>query len=117
MGMSAFRNRQIAQLSGGQRQRVFLARTIAQEADILIMDEPLAGVDKKTEKVIIDFLLESQAEGKTSVVVHHDLNTLTDYFDHLLILNKRVIAQGKMHDVLTQEHLEEADLGGFKIES
>jgi manganese/zinc/iron transport system ATP- binding protein len=115
MGMKEYRDRQISQLSGGQRQRVFLARTIAQDADIYIMDEPLAGVDKTTEKVIIDFLREAQAEKKTSVVVHHDLNTLGDYFDHLVILNKRVVAQGKMSETLTQENLDLADMRGFKI--
>ncbi len=115
MGMGEYRDRQISQLSGGQRQRVFLARTIAQEAEIYIMDEPLAGVDMTTEKVIIDFLHEAQAEGKTSVVVHHDLNTLADYFDHLVILNKRVIAQGLMEDVLLQENLELANIRGFQV--
>ena len=115
MGMGEYRDRQISQLSGGQRQRVFLARTIAQEAEIYIMDEPLAGVDMTTEKVIIDFLHEAQAEGKTSVVVHHDLNTLADYFDHLVILNKRVIAQGLMEDVLLQENLELSNIRGFQV--
>ncbi len=117
MGMADFRNRQISQLSGGQRQRVFLARTIAQDAEIYFMDEPLAGVDKTTEKVIIDFLHEAQKNGKTSVVVHHDLNTLEEYFDHIVILNKRVIAQGKMEDCLNQENLDQADMRGFRIGS
>lgn len=112
MGMSDYRNRQISQLSGGQRQRVFLARAIAQNAEIYFMDEPLAGVDKNTEKVIIDFLKETQRAGKTSIVVHHDLNTLVDYFDHLVILNKRVIAQGPMSETLTQANLDEAEMGG-----
>ncbi len=115
MGMGEYRDRQISQLSGGQRQRVFLARTIAQEAEIYIMDEPLAGVDMTTEKVIIDFLHEAQAEGKTSVVVHHVVYTLADYFAHLVILNKRVIAQGLMEDVLLQENLELANIRGFQV--
>lgn len=116
MGMHDYKNRQISQLSGGQRQRVFIARAIAQNADLYFMDEPLAGVDKNTETVIIDFLKESQKAGKTSVVVHHDLNTLESYFDHLVILNKRIIDQGKMSETLTQANLNEADMGGgFKV--
>lgn len=112
IGMSEFRDRQISQLSGGQRQRVFIARAIAQNADIYFMDEPLAGVDKKTEKVIIDFLKESQKQKKTSVVVHHDLSTINDYFDHVVILNKKVIAQGRVEDVFTVENLEKASMMG-----
>lgn len=112
IGMEEFAKRQIAELSGGQRQRVFLARAIVQNADIYFMDEPLAGVDKKTEGVIIDFLKEAQKQGKTSVVVHHDLNTVRDYFDHVVILNKRVIAQGPVTAVFTQENLERASMTG-----
>ncbi|NLJ94980.1 MAG: ABC transporter ATP-binding protein [Clostridiaceae bacterium] len=112
IGMSEFKNRQISQLSGGQKQRVFIARAIAQDANIYIMDEPLAGVDKNTESIIMDFLNESQKQGKTSVVVHHDLNTLAEYFDHLVIINKRIVAQGKMTKVLTQENLENANMNG-----
>ena len=116
MGMQDYAKRQISQLSGGQKQRVFIARAIAQNAEIYFMDEPLAGVDKNTEKVIIDFLKDSQKQGKTSIVIHHDLNTLADYFDHLVILNKRIIAQGKMSETLTQANLDAADMGGgFKI--
>jgi manganese/zinc/iron transport system ATP- binding protein len=116
MGMQDYAKRQISQLSGGQKQRVFIARAIAQNAEIYFMDEPLAGVDKNTEKVIIDFLKDSQKQGKTSIVIHHDLNTLADYFDYLVILNKRIIAQGKMSKTLTQANLDAADMGGgFKI--
>lgn len=112
IGMEEFAARQIAELSGGQRQRVFLARAIVQNADIYFMDEPLAGVDKKTEGVIIDFLKEAQKQGKTSVVVHHDLNTVKEYFDHVVILNKRVIAQGPVREVFTRENLDKAGMMG-----
>ncbi|MGX7092286.1 metal ABC transporter ATP-binding protein [Hutsoniella sourekii] len=110
IGMSDFRKRQISQLSGGQRQRVFIARAIAQQADIYFMDEPLAGVDKRTEGVIIDFLGRVQKEGKTSVVVHHDLNTISAYFDHLVILNKKLIASGPVETTFTADNLARAEM-------
>lgn len=110
IGMVDYRHRQISQLSGGQRQRVFIARAIAQQAEIYFMDEPLAGVDKRTEAVIIDFINRSQAEGKTSIVVHHDLNTLQMYFDYLVILNKKLIASGQMETTFTKENLERAQM-------
>lgn len=110
IGLADFRHRQISQLSGGQRQRVFIARAIAQHANIYFMDEPLAGVDKKTEQIIIDFLAEAQNEGKTSIVVHHDLNTLEDYFDYVVILNKKFIAQGPVCEVFTEDNLIEAQM-------
>lgn len=112
MGLTDLRHRQIAQLSGGQRQRVFIARAIAQDAGIYLMDEPLAGVDKKTEGIIIDFIKTLQKEGRTTIVVHHDLNTLADYFDHVVILNRNVIAQGPVGDVLTPANLERAMMVG-----
>lgn len=108
MGISEFKDRQISQLSGGQRQRVFIARAIAQDATLYFMDEPLAGVDKVTERVIIDFFRNEQKKGKTIVVVHHDLTTIKEYFDHIIILNKRVIAQGRVNDVFHRENLEKA---------
>ena len=110
IGMYEFKDRQISELSGGQRQRVFIARAIAQDAEIYFMDEPLAGVDKLTEKIIIDFLKEEQLKGKTSVVVHHDLNTLSNYFDHVIILNKKIVAEGRVEDVFTRENLDRAFL-------
>ena len=112
MGLTAGKERQISQLSGGQKQRVFIARAIAQAADIYIMDEPLAGVDKRTEGIIIGFIKDMQEKGKTSVVVHHDLNTLTDYFDYVVILNKRVIVQGPVNEVFTAANLEAAMMIG-----
>ena len=116
IGMYEFKDRQIAQLSGGQRQRVFIAREIAQDAEIYFMDEQLDSVDKKTEKIIMDFLKESQRNGKTSVVVHHDLTTLPEYFDHVVILNKRIVAQGPVETTFTEENLEKAFGGGGVID-
>ena len=112
IGLSDFKNRQISQRSGGQRQRVFIARAIAQDAEIYFMDEPLAGVDKVTEKVMVDFFKEEQKRGKTFVVVHHDLATIKEYFDHVVILNKKVIAEGKVADAFTKENLEKAMMIG-----
>ena len=91
---------------------LFIARAIAQDAGIYLMDEPLAGVDKKTEGIIIDFIKTLQKEGRTTIVVHHDLNTLADYFDHVVILNRNVIAQGPVSDVLTPANLERAMMVG-----
>ncbi len=108
MGMSEFANRQISQLSGGQRQRVFLARAICQNADLYIMDEPLAGVDRKTEGIIMDLLKEFQRNDKTVIAVHHDLNTLEEYFDHVIVMNKVEIAQGTLNEALTKEAIDKA---------
>ncbi|MCG1010332.1 metal ABC transporter ATP-binding protein [Salinicoccus sp. ID82-1] len=108
MKMEAFRNRQISELSGGQRQRVFLARAIAQDAEIYIMDEPLQGIDITTEKLIIDVMKALQQEGKTFVVVHHQLDTVEDYFDHAVILNKTVIAQGPVEAIWNESNIEKA---------
>lgn len=104
MDLLDLRKRQIDQLSGGQRQRVFLARAIAQEAELYLMDEPLAGVDIKTEQKIMDILCDFQDEGKTSVVIHHDIQSLATYFDYLVWLNKKVIAQGPIEQVLTRDN-------------
>ena len=79
------------------------------------MDEPLAGVDKKTEGIIMEFLRDSQKMGKTSIVVHHDLNTIKKYFDHLVIINKRIIAQGLVNNVFTSENIEMAFGGEFLV--
>lgn len=110
MGMLAYADRQISQLSGGQKQRVFLARAIAQEADIYMMDEPFTGVDVTTEQVIVDYLQDMQMEGKTSIVVHHNLNTLAAYFDYLVILNKQVVDMGPMSDTLNADNLSRANM-------
>ena len=107
VGMLAFKDRQISQLSGGQRQRVFLARALAQEADIYLLDEPFSGVDIKTEKIIIALLRELVAQDKTVVVVHHDLQTVEEYFDEVLFLNKEVIAYGPTETTFTEGNIEE----------
>lgn len=105
VGMAAYAKRQISQLSGGQQQRVFLARALVQDARLYMMDEPFAGVDAATEKAIVAILKELKAAGKTVVVVHHDLQTVPDYFDHVVLLNMRVVAAGPTGDVFTEENL------------
>lgn len=105
MGMEEFENRQISQLSGGQKQRVFIARALCHDADLIIMDEPLAGVDQTSEQIIMDKIKELQKSGKTIVCVHHDLHTLKKYFDHVVFINKYVVASGKTEDVLTEENI------------
>jgi len=106
VGMSEFSNRQISQLSGGQQQRVFLARALAQEADLYFMDEPFAGVDAATEKAIISLLTELKGEGKTVLVVHHDLNTVKEYFDWVMLINGALIDIGPTEEVFTNELLQ-----------
>jgi manganese/zinc/iron transport system ATP- binding protein len=105
VGLSDLASRQISQLSGGQQQRVFLARALAQEAQVYLMDEPLASVDATTERTIISILRQLRDAGKTALVVHHDLQTAPDYFDHVLLLNTRVVAQGPTREVFTPENL------------
>lgn len=104
MNLQEVRNRQIDQLSGGQRQRVFIARSLAQEAELYFMDEPLAGIDQLTETIIMDTLKEFQAQGKTSIVIHHDLSTLSIYFDHLVWLNRGIVDAGPLSEVLTENN-------------
>lgn len=101
--MLEFKHRQISELSGGQQQRVFLARALVQEADIYLMDEPFVGVDAKTEKAIVLLLKELKDENKTVLVVHHDLQTVKAYFDYVTLLNRKVIAFGRVEDVFTDE--------------
>ncbi|HWI65727.1 MAG TPA: metal ABC transporter ATP-binding protein [Symbiobacteriaceae bacterium] len=108
VGMQDFANRQISQLSGGQQQRVFLARALAQDARLYFMDEPFAGVDAATEKAIVALLEALKSKGKTVVVVHHDLQTVKEYFDWLVLLNMRVIAAGPTEEVFTAENLQKA---------
>jgi len=106
LGMADYADRQIGQLSGGQQQRVFLARALVQEARLYLMDEPFAGVDATTERTIISLLKSLRDDGKTVVVVHHDLLTVRDYFDHAILLNVRVVAQGEVNSVFTRENLQ-----------
>ncbi len=105
MGMEEYYNRQISQLSGGQQQRVFLARALMQDADIYFMDEPFKGVDIQTEKAIIRLLKELKETGKTVVVVHHDLQTVKEYFDWITLINIKVIASGPVEKVFHEENL------------
>lgn len=105
VGMANYAERQISQLSGGQQQRVFLARALAQDALLYFMDEPFAGVDVATERAIIALLKELKAAGKTCVVVHHDLQTVPTYFDHVVLLNMRLVAAGPVATVFNEENL------------
>ncbi|MCT4666260.1 MAG: metal ABC transporter ATP-binding protein [Flavobacteriales bacterium] len=113
--MESFASRQISQLSGGQQQRVFIARALAQKPELFLMDEPFAGVDATTEKSIMDLLRNMKEEGKTILVVHHDLQTVNNYFDWLVFMNTRLVASGKMEDVFQKEILEETYGGQLSI--
>lgn len=115
VGMTPYVDRQISQLSGGQQQRVFLARALVQDADLYFMDEPFAGVDVATEAAIIDLLKELRGQGKTVLVVHHDLQTVTDYFDWTIMLNMKLVASGPAHQVFNQENLQETYGGKLTI--
>jgi manganese/zinc/iron transport system ATP- binding protein len=105
VGMADFADRQISQLSGGQQQRVFLARALAQEARLYFMDEPFAGVDAATETAIVEVLRRLKDEGRTVIVVHHDLQTVPEYFDDVLLLNGRVVAAGTVAEAFTPDNL------------
>ena len=111
VGIAHLAKRQISQLSGGQQQRVFLARALAQDAHLYFMDEPFAAVDAATEEAIIELLKELRSCGRTCLVVHHDLATVRRYFDHLVMLNMRVVASGPTNEVFTAENLQ-ATYGG-----
>lgn len=115
VGMGAFAKRQIRQLSGGQQQRVFLARALAQEAQIYFLDEPFAGVDAATESAIVELLEELRSSGKTVLVVHHDLQTVSDYFDFVILLNMRLIACGPVEETFTTENLQKTYGGRLTI--
>lgn len=105
VGMQDFAHRQISQLSGGQQQRVFLARALTQDASVYLMDEPFAGVDAATEKAIIELLKELKEHRKTVMVVHHDLHTVTEYFDWVMLLNMRLVKFGPTDQMFTEENL------------
>jgi manganese/zinc/iron transport system ATP- binding protein len=115
LGMLPFADRQIADLSGGQQQRVFLARALAQESDLYLMDEPFAGVDATTEAAIVTLLQELKSRGKTILVVHHDLTSARQYFDMLLLVNMRVVAFGETAEVFTEELLQKTYGGRLTI--
>lgn len=107
VGISTLKDRQISELSGGQQQRVFLARALVQEAVLYFMDEPFAGIDMKTERTIIELFKQLKQENKTVVVVHHDLDTVAEYFDYVVMLNRTVIASGPVKEVFTPENIKE----------
>jgi len=106
VGIADLAHRQISHLSGGQQQRVFLARAIVQQADLYLMDEPFAAVDAATEQAIIQQLRHLQSLGKSCLVIHHDLQTVPDYFDRVILLNMRVVASGPVDEVFTRENLQ-----------
>ncbi len=106
VGLADYAKRQISQLSGGQQQRVFLARALAQEAKVYFMDEPFAAVDAATEKAIVQILHDLKSTGRTTLVVHHDLQTVREYFDWVVLLNMRIVAAGPVEEVFSQENLQ-----------
>ena len=115
VGIADLAKRQISQLSGGQQQRLFIARALAQDADLYLMDEPFVGVDAATEGAIIELLREMRRRGKTVVVVHHDLGTVREYFDWVLLLNLRLVAFGAINDVFTDTLLQQTYGGRLNI--
>jgi manganese/zinc/iron transport system ATP- binding protein len=115
VGMQEFRGRQISELSGGQQQRVFIARSLAQQADCFFLDEPFAGVDASSEASIIALMKEMVKEGKTLIVVHHDLNSVQNYFEWLILLNLRMVAAGPTKEVFTEENLSKTYGGQLTI--
>ena len=115
VGMETFAGRQISQLSGGQQQRVFIARWLAQQADLYLMDEPFAGVDAASEEAILQLLSTMKKEGKTVIIVHHDLQTASQFFDWIVLLNTRLVAAGPVTEVLTTTNLQEAYGGQLTI--
>lgn len=115
VGLLPYASRQISQLSGGQQQRVFIARSLAQQAEIYLMDEPFVGVDAATEEAILALLTEMKSQGKTVIIVHHDLQTASQYFDWAVLLNTRLVGCGPAADVLTPELLQEAYGGRLNL--
>jgi manganese/zinc/iron transport system ATP- binding protein len=113
--MDAYAGRQIGRLSGGQQQRAFLARALVQQSDLYLMDEPFAAVDAATELAIVQLLRSLRSQGKTVVVVHHDLHTAPDYFDRVVLLNMRVVAYGKVEDVFQKENLQKTYGGRLTV--
>lgn len=115
MGLTPFKDRQIADLSGGQQQRVFLARALAQESELYFMDEPFSGIDVRTEQAIMHVLYTLRDQGKTLMVIHHDLARVRDHFDCLVLINHQVIATGPTKDIFTIENLEKTYGGNLHI--
>jgi len=117
VGMEEYAKRQIGELSGGQQQRVFMARALAQKPKLYLLDEPFVGIDMASEEVIIQLLKELKEDGKTVVVVHHDLSKVENYFDDLVLLNKTVIKTGPVSEVFTREHIMQAYEAEFQFQS
>lgn len=115
LGLTQYAHRQISQLSGGQQQRTFIARALLQEAQIYFMDEPFAGIDHATESIIMNILRGLIAEGKTVFVVHHDLNTVEQYFDWIIMLNMRLIGSGPVKEIFNQKTLMQAYGKNFSL--
>ncbi|WP_416149343.1 metal ABC transporter ATP-binding protein [Salipaludibacillus sp. HK11] len=115
VGMESYANRQIGELSGGQQQRVFLARALAQDADLFYLDEPFVGIDVKSEEIIVNILHKLRNEGKTLFIIHHDLSKVEKYFDYLILLNQELIQAGTVHDVYQAKFLKEAYQGNAAI--
>ncbi|MGA5688312.1 metal ABC transporter ATP-binding protein [Cytobacillus pseudoceanisediminis] len=115
VGMQEFSKRQIGELSGGQQQRVFLARALAQKADLFFLDEPFVGVDVSSEETIVNILKELCRQGKTVIVVHHDLSKANDYFNQLILLNKELISYGTVEEVFKPEVIAKAYKGQFAL--
>jgi len=115
VGLASYQRQQIGQLSGGQQQRVFLARALAQRADIYFMDEPMAGVDAATERMIFAVLQELRSAGKTIVAVHHDLRTVGQFFDYVVLLNVRLVAAGTTAEVFTPDNLRKTYGGRLEL--
>jgi ABC-type Mn2+/Zn2+ transport system ATPase subunit len=115
VGMSEYRGRQIGELSGGQQQRVFIARALAQQADLFFLDEPFVGIDVTSEDIIINILRNLRHNGKTVFVVHHDLSKVEDYFDQIMIINKELVSFGDVYDVFHPENLSKAYQGKIKL--
>lgn len=117
VGLTEFAGRQISQLSGGQQQRVFLARALVQQAPVYVMDEPFQGVDAPTERAIVDLLRGLRAGGRTVLVVHHDLSTVPEYFDHVTLLNVRKVASGPVGEAFTDANLKATYGDRVRVES
>ena len=115
VNMLEYANRQIGQLSGGQQQRVFIARSLAQKADVYLMDEPFVGVDAATEEAILNLLVQMKSEGKTVIIVHHDLQTAQEYFDWIVLLNTRLVGSGPKEEIFTTKNLQEAYGGKLTV--
>lgn len=115
MGIADLKNRQIGELSGGQQQRVFIARALCQEANIFLLDEPFVGIDITTEEKIIAQLKKLAQEGKTILVIHHDLSTVQEYFDKVVLLNQRLVASGDTATTFIDENIAKAFGGQLNI--